>query len=285
MRGKFNRTYKLEIFTPAGKQLIIQPPFSIQFNINRNTLSSANKADITIYNLGRETRNQIYKDRFSITEYWRVKLSAGYGNRLHDIFIGNIYEAYSSKQKTEWITKLDCFDGMDAIQNGFTSKTIDKDTPKQNILKSIINDMPNVISGALGQPAEGSSPRGKALIGQSSSLLSQETGDKYFIDNETVNVLNDNETIKGAVIKLDPDDLLSTPKRREAFLDVSTLFQPQVQLGRIYEIESLEARYNGQYKIVGFNHNVTISGAAAGQAITNLSLYFGAEGLQEASNV
>ena len=71
MRGKFQRNYKLDIFTPAGVQITVQPPFSIAFNISRNTLSSANKGDITIYNLGQATRNQIYKDRFSITEYWR----------------------------------------------------------------------------------------------------------------------------------------------------------------------------------------------------------------------
>ena len=85
MRGKFGRTYRLDIFTPAGKQITISPPFSIVFNLTRNTLASANKASITLYNLGPATRNQIFKDRFSITEYWRISLFAGYGNRLHNI--------------------------------------------------------------------------------------------------------------------------------------------------------------------------------------------------------
>ena len=281
MRGKIGRNYRLDVFTPDGKQISIANPFSIIFSLTRNTLSSANKCDITLYNLGPATRNQIFKDRFSITEYWRISLFAGYGNRLHQIFTGNIYEAFSYKDKTEWITKLDCYDGMDAIQNGFTSTTVEKGTPKENYLRTIINDMPNVVAGFFGSPAEGESPRGKSLIGQSSELLSIETGNQFFIDRETVNVLADNETIRGDVVKLDPDDLLTTPRRREAFLDVSTLFEPQVQVGQIYEIESLEPRYNGQYKIMGFSHNVTISQASAGQALTNLSLYFGADGLQE----
>ena len=143
--------------------------------------------------------------------------------------------------------------------------------------------MPNVIAGFLGSPAKGTAPRGKALIGQSSAILSTETDDKYFIDRETVNVLNDNEVIPGDVISLDPDDLLGTPRRREAFLDVPTLFEPQLNIGNVYDIQSIEARYNGQYKIIGFNHNVMISSASAGNAITNLSLYFGADGLQEVS--
>lgn len=283
MRGKFGRTYRLDVFTPSGKQVTIEPKTTIKFEVIRNTLASANRATIEVINLGPPTRNQIFKDRFSIAEYWQVQLQAGYNNRLHEIFTGNIHEAFSVKENTEWKTSLDCFDGMNAIQNGFSSITVEKNTPKQNYLKQIINDMPNMIAGVLGSPAQGESPRGKALMGQSSELLAQETGGKYFIDKETVNILADNEVLPGAVIKLDPDDLLSTPRRREAFLDMQVLFEPQVQIGRIYEIESLEPRYNGQYKIVGFNHNVEISGAVAGSAITMLSLYFGAEGLQEAA--
>lgn len=281
MRGKFGRTYRLDVFNPAGKQITIEPPFTIKFGVTRNTLASANRAVIEVINLGPQTRNQIFKDRFSISEYWQVRLQAGYNNRLHEIFAGNIHEAYSLKENTEWKTSLDCFDGMNAIQNGFSSITVQKNTPKENYIKQVINDMPNTIAGILGSPAQGESPRGKSLIGQSSSILSQETGGKWFIDNEKLNVLSDLEVLPGSVIRLDPDDLLSTPRRREAFLDVQVLFEPQVQIGRVYEIESLESRYNGQYKIVGFNHNVEISGATAGSAITTLALYFGAEGLQE----
>lgn len=283
MRGKFGRTYRLDVFKPDGTQITIEPPFTLKFGLVRNTLASANKASLEIINLGPQTRNQIFKDRFTIAEYWQVQLQAGYNNRLHQIFTGNIYEAFSVKEQgsTEWKTTLDCFDGLNAIQNGFTSITVKKNTPKENYLKQVVNDMPNVIAGLFGAPAQGQSPRGKALMGQSSEILSKETGGKFFIDKETVNILDDNEVLPGSVIKLDPDDLLSTPRRREAFLDVQVLFQPQVQIGRIYEIESLESRYNGQYKIVGFNHAVEISQAASGSAMTTLSLYFGAEGLQE----
>jgi len=283
MQGKFGRTYSLDVFNPAGKQITIKPPFTIKFVVNRNVLSSANRASIELINLGPATRNQIYKDRFSITDYWQVQLQAGYNNRLHEIFTGNIHEAFSVKENTEWKTSLDCFDGMNAIQNGFTSSTVEKNTPKENIIRQVANDMQNLVVGVLGSPVEGESPRGKSLIGQSSDVLTQLVDGQWFIDKEKLNILSSSEVLPGAVIKLDPDDLLSTPRRRETFLDVETLFEPQVQVGRVYEIESLEPRYNGQYKIVGFNHNVEISGASSGSATTTLSLYFGADGLQESA--
>ena len=281
--GKVDRNYRLDIFTPDGVQITIAPPFSIKFSVTRNTLASANKGRITLYNLGPGTRNSIFKDRFTITEYWRAQLFAGYGNRLHNVFTGNILEAWSNKELTEWITQIDAFDGLDAIQNGFTAQTVAAGTPRINVIQSIIDDMPNVLAGAFGSPANGEAVRGEVLLGQATDMLSEQTNGQYFIDLETVNILSNDEVIRGQVIVLDESLLLSTPRRREAFLDVSTLFEPQIQVGQIYEIRSLESIYNGQYRVVGFTHDVTISQATSGEARTDIQLYFGAEGLREVS--
>lgn len=271
----------MDIFTPSNKQITIELPFTLQYNVTRNTLASANQASFTIFNLGEATRNKIYKDRFSVTEYWRVRLWAGYGNRLHEVFTGNALEAYSYKSGTDWMTVLECFDGMDAIQNGFTSATIQSGTENSEIFSRLISDMPNTVKGLFGTLGEGSASRGKSLIGQSSELLSIETDGQYFIDRETVNVLTDEEVISGDVVVLDSEQLLSTPRRRESFLDVETLFEPAVQVGQIYEINSLESRFNGKYAIKGFNHTGIISASVDGATRTSLSLWYGANGLQE----
>lgn len=278
---KFQRNYRLEITTPAGKKITINPPFTLMFSLTRNTLASANRCQMKIYNLGKNTRSQIYKDRYVTTDYWRVSLRAGYGNSLKEVFAGNIYEANSTKEKVEWITTIDCFDGLDAIQNGFTAQTVNKNTSVKDILKGVINDMPNVIAGFFGSETEGEAPRGQVLIGQSAGVLADLTGGNYFIDNETVNVLTNDETIKGQVIVLDSDQLLATPKRQDTFLSVPVLFLPEAQVGVVCEINSLEEIYNGQYKIMGFTHSVTISQAVPGDARTELQLYYGANGLQE----
>lgn len=279
--GKFDRTYRLDVLTPEGTLITVEPPISITFSITRNTLASANTGQITLYNLGPQTRNRIFKDRFSVTEYFQVRLFAGYGNRLHQVFGGNIYEAWSYKDGTEWITSIDAFDGMNGIQNGFTSLTVSSDTGLDNVLTNVINDMPNVVRGLFGSPAQGTAPRGQVLVGQSSEVINELTDGQYYIDNEQLNVLSEDEVIPGGVILLDPSLLFSTPRRREAFLDVATLFEPTIQVSQLYEIQSLEAIYNGQYRVVGFKHDVTISSAEAGQARTDIQLYFGARGLRE----
>ena len=283
--GKLQRTYRLDVFTPENTQITIEPPLSIEFTISRNTLASANRAEITLYNLGPSTRSRIFKDRFSVTEYFRVSLFAGYGNRLHQVFLGNILEAYSYRDGTEWITVIDAFDGMDAIQNGFTSQSIEANTSFAELIRRVVDDMPNIIVGVLGGPAQGSSPRGQALIGQSSEIIEEVTGGNYFIDLEELNVLDRDEALPGLVSRLDSSLLLETPRRREAFLDIVTLFEPSIQVGQIYAIESLEPIYNGQYIVVGFRHDVVISSAESGEARTDLQLFFGADGIREAQPV
>ena len=280
--GKLQRNYRLSILTPDQVQIEIAPPFSIEFQITRNTLSSANKGTITLYNLGPSTRNRVFKDRFSVAEYFRVVLFAGYGNRLHEVFRGNILEAYSYREQTNWITEISAFDGMDAIQNGFTSQSFAANTPRADIIRGVINTMPNMVAGILGTPAAGQSPRGQAFVGQSTEIINELTDGNYFIDGEALNVLSPNEALPEIVTRLDSSLLLETPRRREALLEVTTLFEPVVQVGQIYEIDTLNAIFNGQYIVQGFRHTVTISEAMGGDARTELQLFFGTEGIREA---
>lgn len=276
---KFGRTFEIEIITPLNNQIVIRPPFSVQFSIVRNTLASANSCSLTIYNLGRITRQRIYKDRYSLTDYWQLTIKAGYGS-LQTLFRGNIYEASSTKQGTEWITKISGFDGIYGIQNGFTARTVSAGTQKSNVLNNVIADMPNMIAGLFGSPGQGSSDRGRVLFGQSSKVLNEETDNQYFIDNETVNIIGENEVITNRIIRLTSDQLLNTPVRRETFIEVESLFIPEMIVGYLCELESKERIYNGEYKILGFSHNVMISGASCGEARTSINLYAGAAGLQ-----
>lgn len=279
---KFGRTYEIQITTPGNQQIIIRPPFTVQFSITRNTLASANGCTLSIINLGRNTRNKIYKDRFTLSEYWGLVIRAGY-NKLATVFRGNILEASSTKQGTDWVTKITGFDGLHGIQNGFTSETFSAGTSQKNLLETAINDMPEIIAGVLGSPADGETERGKVLFGQSKDVIAEETGGLYFIDNEKLNAIARDEVIGGRIITLDQDQLLSTPNRREQVIDCDLLFWPDLQIGFLCNLISTEPVYNGEYKIIGFTHNVTISQSISGTAKTKLYLDAGAATLQEVS--
>lgn len=277
---KWIRDYEITITTPEGTIITVEPPFSIHFRVNRNALASANRCNLTIYNLGPNTRNQIFKDRYTIAEYWQLEIKAGY-KKLETVFLGNMYQSYSFKQGPDWLSNIQGFDGLNAIQNGFTSTTVEKGTSQRTVVQNIIKDMPNVVKGLLGTPADGSNERGKVLMGQSADLLSIETGGKYFIDNEVVNVLDGDEVKGGQILLLDSDQLFTTPKRRDAVLDCDVLFIPEASIALFCQLDSKFKIYNGTYKVIGFTHDVTISQAISGNAKTTITLYAGAEGLRE----
>jgi hypothetical protein len=304
-KDRFFRSYEINIKCPSGTLFTIKPPFSMNAQITRNTLATANKCNLTIYNLSSTTRAQLYKDRYAFTQYWQIIIKAGYtGGYTHynfnaqqqfilpTVFQGNIYQCSSQKNGNTWETTFECFDGGYAIQNGFTSQTFTKGTDIATMLRTVISDMPNAITGILSNSYTGTTQRGKTLFGQSSDILTQETQGGWFIDNETINVLKNNECISSEVILLDLSRLRNTPKKRETFVDCDCLFFPEVQIGKICQLYSPEDLGTpplngdpyrrilyGQYKIMGITHNINISSADCGEATTTLSLYYGSEGI------
>ena len=275
--AKFGRNYEIQILTPQGNLLTIQPPFSVRMRVTRNTLASTNSADFTIYNLKETTRRQIYKDRFEFAQYWQIVVRAGYQDKMDLIFQGNIYEAFSSKEGPDWVTKMQCQDGLFGVQNGFTSQTANAGTKSLNVLESVVSDLPNVVFGAIGELGNGTADRGQVLFGKTADVLEELTEGQYFIDNERINFLTDDEYLSTeGVILLDSDQLLATPIRRESQIDVRVLFQSNAFVGQLAEIQSLESIYNGQYKVVGFTHDFEYLGSDSGKAETALTLFAGA---------
>lgn len=290
MSEKWQRNYSIQIKTSTDKLVTIEPPMSVVLEVDRSIKgSSLSNASVTIYNLGPQTRNIVYKDKYTPQQYWQIIIKAGYGDKLYEIFRGNIQEAYSYKEKTEWVTKLDCFDGNYQVQNGFVNTTVTSGiNVKDMITNQLVPTLPGLISGVFGSPVtDAPSPvRGQVLVGSSFEEIQRLTGGNAFIAGETVHALGDNEVLPGSVFFLGPDDfdvgiLFTTPKRRDTYLEVDCLFSPEIELARIVQIESAFPKYNGQYKVFGVKHSVTISQASAGDAKTSLSLFIGEKALQE----
>ena len=277
---KFGRVYEIQIKTPDGELIVITPPITAIVDIERATRASVNNCKITLYNLKESTRNKIYRDPLDFGKYWQMIILGGYGNKiLYEIFRGNIQGAFSYHQGTEWITEIEGYDAAYAIQNGFVSETVTAGTTKTDILGRVISTLPNLLTGVLGAPAQGETKRGEVLFGPSYDVLKEQTGGQMFIDCETVNVMSDDEVIDAGEVPVigDPMDptnggLFATPKRRDEYLEVETLFSPEVRVGYFTEIHSMDSRYDGQYKTIGVKHSVRFSGADCGDARTTLSL-------------
>ncbi len=274
---KFGRNYILSVQTQDNQTLVIQPPFTMEFDITRNTLSSANVCSIKVFNLSKNNRNAI---RFNIMDtgiFRAIQLQAGYGDtNLPIIFSGNITQAWSVREGVNFITAIECFDGGYALSNSFTAESFPANTPAAIMLRNIAEDLPQVSVGAIGSyPGELS--RGNALVGNSADLLRELSGGGFFIDNGQAHVLGNNEYIDdGPTIVIDSDTgLLNTPVREFTKLTFDIIFEPAIKPARLIQLQSkTEPSFNGFRKVVGVKHRGMISPAVCGDAITTVETWY-----------
>lgn len=271
---KFKRNYVLEVQTQTGNTLFVTLPFTMEFDIIRNSYSSANISSIRVYNLSAKNRNLIRKDRTDYGALRTIKLRAGYGTNLPVIFVGNVTQAWSVREGVDFITQIESFDGGFAYANAITNEQFIAGTPLSSIIDTFIETLPGVSKGAVGD-YPGAIGRGNSYSGSTTSLLDEITGGGFFIDNERAYCLGDNECIQGAIQVINSaSGLLGTPVREEIYLNFDILFEPRLSVAQKIQLDSITgANFNSAYKVVSLKHRGTISDAVCGDAVTSVGVF------------
>lgn len=273
---KIQRSYVLKFTFSNGKILTIQPPFTIDFHISRGIMASLNSMSLRIYNLKKTTRDQIFQDWFNFNINNHVELQAGYGKNLATIFKGTLRQAWSTREGANIVTIIDAWDGGYDFANSNSSITVNEGKSLKDIIKDLMGSFQNLKVGKIGD-IQGDTARPIVLDGNTFDLIKTYSGDTAFIDLETIHVLKNNECITGLVPLISSDTgLLGVPRHADASLDVNMLFEPRILVGQLIEIKSqVETQFNGQYKVVGIEHQATISESVSGTATTKLNLLIG----------
>jgi hypothetical protein len=281
--SKFLRNYSLEIQVLGGATLTVEPPFTVEFDITRNTWSSSNVASIRVFNLSQQNRNQIRKNVIDIGDLRTIKLKAGYGETLAEVFYGNITQAWSVREGNNFITQMESFDGGFAFTNGFTSEAFGANTQQTDVIKSLVKNMPGVTLGAIGDSFSGDvGARGISLSGPSCNLASEFANGNFFIDNSKAFFLSETECRQGQIALINASaGLLGTPLREQNLITFDMVFEPRVVVGQIIQLESsTDQNFNGSFKVVAIQHRGMISPAVCGDAVTSLRLDNSAGSLQ-----
>lgn len=259
--------------------LLIQPPFTIDLDVQRNILSSSNVSSIRIYNLAKDNRNLIFKPQIDFGSIKQIQLQAGYGKNMPVIFNGDIREAWSVREGTDFITQIESYDGGFSYVNAQSNQSFVAGTPNEDILSSLMADLPGVNPGFIGNyPGELAGAR--SFSGSTAQLLTERSGGGFFIDNGVAHCLNPNETLQGAIDTIDSTSgLLGTPTIEGGiFVVVNMLFEPQIVMGQTVKLNSTTfngingTNPNAQYKVVGIQHKGMISPTVCGEVITTLKL-------------
>ena len=275
---KFNRFYQLTIGTPfTGRFLQVSLPFTCEFQIERNTLSSVNNAVIRIYNLNEANRNLIRKDEWNTLTRRSVELTVGYGDKSGRVTNGTIRKAWSTREGSNLVTTIDSFDGGWAFVHSFINKNYPKGTPKQHVIEDLALDLTRygVSLGRIGK-FEGTLKRGNSFSGNTAQIINDITSNKMFIDNGKINILHNNEYIDTNHIIDSSTGLLGTPLRELEFIYFDMLFEPSINIGEKVEIVSTtDPSVNGIYKIYSIIHTGTVSEAVGGMMRTRAGVLRG----------
>jgi hypothetical protein len=164
--------------------------------------------------------------------------------------------------------------------NNFTYKTIQSGGTVRSVIQDLIGSYAKAPYALSEGVLSNGTPMGKVfqrpvvLEGNTYDLLKKYSNGQVYIDLEKVYVLQDNEVLAGAIPLINADTgLLSSPRRDDAAITVTTLFEPRIIIGQWLDlISTVNPQYNARYKVAGVQHQGIISEAVNGDCRTTISL-------------
>lgn len=266
-------SWKITI-TSGNESIEVGYPLTLNFQITRNTLADSNTASFTILNLSPATRNSkfFFKDIFDIPDVKAIKFEAGYDGNLTLVFSGLIQQCYSWRAGTNIETRIDAMEmgfGAVYVEGTYAPNTAKKDVYKDIVAKSGLK------LGALGT-LNGVYNQEVSFMGRPIEILNEITGGHTFVDCGVIHTIQDNEAIDYGIDILNAKSgLLGTPKRRNSQLVVESIFNPNLMVGQLLQIESeTESRFSGTYKLCGISHSGVISATTGGSRKTEITLLY-----------
>src|SRR5262245_14621962 len=113
MGALFNRQFSINIggvgiATSIVDPKQIHPTLRVAFRIERTLAKDPSPGEITIYNLGLDTRSFLSGVK---TEFLTTTVEVGYSGQTFQIYSGDIQNVVSQRSGVDWITKLQLKDG------------------------------------------------------------------------------------------------------------------------------------------------------------------------------
>lgn len=255
-RASFNGGF---VVNPGGIQ---KHELMISFDVTKGISSSANTANIDLYNLTESHRNAMGK------EFDEVTLEAGYypptgGNNVGIIFKGNIRDVSHKRSGPDIITTISCGDGDKALRKGVINKSYPKNTPIKTVVDDVYKELAKegVTKGEWKFPddMEPNFKRPYAACGSCARELNTiGRGKKFYwnVQNGAMEIIPGDGFI-GMVAVISPDTgMIDTPTLTDNGCRVSTLLNPEIRPNRRVKVESSVIEMNavnGIYRVTEAN--------------------------------
>lgn len=238
------------------------------FTADKTLTGEPNKTEITLFNLSRETRQQI---RANLA---RVRVVAGYVSDPASMALvasGALLSAVHHRQGPDIVTRLTVLDGYGGLVYGVFSQSYAGGTPLNTIVRDAAASMPGVEVGPIDLP--GVVPaKGLTLAGPPNTQLNKlgdQNGFSWSVQNGVFQAVDDRRDT-GRVHSFDSDynlmscmPLLNGPLQMQAGVEIQAKFDARVKPGDRMRIRStISPNLSGEYKVTSVNLSFDSHGPA-----------------------
>jgi len=250
----FNRQVSLQV---ADLKL---DGFDLSFQIERSLSSKTpNSAEIRVWNL-----NADHRKRLQEMESVYVSLEAGYAGATSLLFRGDLRDASSTRDGSDWITAITSDAGRRArkarivksFAPGASVGKVLEDAAKAMGLK-LGNSAQRVVEAKIAGTAATQYFNGYALAGSVEDEIDRiaaSCGLEWSVQDDELQFLDYGEPLSQLAVKLTPQTgLIGSPEPgNKGLVDVRTLIIPDLYPGRRVEVESQHVR--GFYRVEVSKH-------------------------------
>lgn len=158
---------KQELFGRAARVVVNTTEVTgldVAFTVKKSLKPEPNTCDLKIWGLSQATRDLLSSPKKAF-----VRIDAGYGDNLSQIYKGETRSAYHTREGAEWITHLESGDGEKEIQKNRLSVPLGPKTPVNVALKAIAEKL-GVGFGNVSQVAAKLAATGKAIYPSATTL-------------------------------------------------------------------------------------------------------------------
>lgn len=234
------------------KQVIVNgldfksPPFDIEFVIGFDTNSDSNNGTIEIFNLSRESINQIEKDE-------KIVVKAGYEGDIGVVIAGDIKKVGNRWEGQDRITRMTVAEDV----NKWLNKTINMTWRKNIQVERVVRDIISVLGLSVGglKIPNVRYESGKTFTTTCKKALEQIANDfnlKLYTSRGTIHMLPDMESVEKVIRISHGTGLIEGVEKDDDKYHTKTLLDYRIKPDTILDIESQEMP--GKYRVVDGEH-------------------------------
>ncbi len=264
MALQFNRVARLRV----GASGSLEKEFvglRTTFKFDKNLEANPNTGSIIVYNLSESSRAK-FEAKNAI-----CSLDVGYGDKLTQIFKGNILKATTRKQGVDIVTEIELGDGEKAYTEATIELSLPAGTTAEQALNKVTSSFQTVAFGGVDAVKSfivnsiKAYEKGITLSGNSKAVmdvLTKTLNMEWSIQDGQIQVLEKNKPTMDLAFELSTETgLIGSPGKiksdngatnPDGGIEFQCLLQPNLNPGRVIKIKSFAI--NGEYRITKVSH-------------------------------